>query len=88
MSNKTLLDFLPEIVERITEQVKADQIRWGDTWKHRPIEGQEDRTFARYDDYYDQFLFGGVPIPWEKIIGGAIVCMVREAHPEELEIDE
>jgi hypothetical protein len=88
MSDKTLIDFLPEIVKLIEKQLKEDQERWGDTWKHRPIEGQEARTFARLRDYYDQYLFAGISIPWEKVIGGAIICMVREMHPEELVEDE
>lgn len=85
MTNRTLVDFLPEIIEKVTAQLVDDQARWGDTWKRRPVEGQELRTQARYDDYFDQFKNTGQPVPWTKIIGGAIICMVREAHPEELE---
>jgi hypothetical protein len=78
----TLIDFLPETFEAVKEQLVEDEKRWGDTWMHRPREGQEDRTIARFRDYFDQWEKAGVPIPWEKIIGGAHICMVRENHPE------
>ena len=84
MSDKNLLDFLPETINKIEEQLKKDQERWGDTWKKRPLEGQEERVFQRFRDYLDQFRNAGTPIPWEKVIGEAHVCMVRMDHPEEM----
>ena len=78
---KTLLDYLPEIVSAITEQLKSDQSRWGDTWKARLRDGQEERVMARITDYFDQYRNAGTPIPWLKIIGESIICLVREAHP-------
>ena len=81
----TLLDFLPETVKSVEEQLEKDQERWGDTWKKRPREGQEDRIFARFRDYYDQWKNAGTPIPWVKVIGEAHIGLVRENHPEELE---
>lgn len=54
-------------------------------FKHRLADGQEDRAFSRFRDYYDQFKHAGMPIPWEKVIGEAHICMVRKDHPEELE---
>jgi hypothetical protein len=85
MSEKTLLDFWGETEEKMLKQLESDQKRWGDTWKKRSVEGQEERVFARFRDYYDQFANAGVPIPWEKIIGEVHICMTRVAHPEELE---
>jgi hypothetical protein len=79
-----LLDFLPETIKKLESQLIKDQERWGDTWKHRTREGQEERAFARFNDYYDQYINAGVPIPWLKIIGEAHIAMVREDHPEEL----
>ena len=78
---KTLLDYLPEIFALSTEQAKSDQTRWGDTWKQRPREGQEERVMARITDYFDQYRNAGTPIPWLKVIGEAIICLVREKHP-------
>jgi len=85
MSEKTLLDFLPETIAKLEIQLESDQQRWGDTWKTRTVKGQEQRCFARFRDYYDQFVMAGVPIPWLKIIGEAHIAMVREDHPEELD---
>lgn len=84
MIDKILLDFLPETVEAVTKQLITDQYRWGDTWKYRPVKDQEQRAFVRFRDYYDQWKFNGTPIPWEKIIGEAHICMTRQNHPEEL----
>lgn len=91
MSEKTLLDFLPEFTEALTKQLKSDQERWGDTWKHRPVkaeglwEAQEERGFNRFFDYYDQWKYGSTPVPWLKVAGEALIAWVRENHPEELE---
>jgi hypothetical protein len=46
-----LIDFLPETINKMEKQLSKDQERWGDTWKHRSREGQEDRAFARFNDY-------------------------------------
>jgi len=92
MNEKTLLDFLPEVTEMLEGQLEKDQERWGDTWKHRPVEAeglwepQETRAFNRFFDYYDQWKYGmNVPIPWLKIMGECVIAIVRENHPEELD---
>lgn len=85
MSDKNLLDFFSETVKAMEEQIEKDNARWGDTWKKRPREGQEERVYARFRDYYDQFINAGTPIPWLKVIGEAHIAIVRENHPEELE---
>jgi hypothetical protein len=84
MSEKTLVDFWAETNEKMQKQLASDQARWGDTWKKRPVKGQEERVFARLLDYRDQFINAGTPIPWEKVIGEAHICMTRTDHPEEL----
>lgn len=81
---KTLIDFLPETFEKVKKQLEKDQSRWGDTWKQRSRFGQEDRIFARYMDYYDQYRNAGVPIPWEKVIGEAHIALVREKLTDEV----
>jgi len=91
MTDKTLLDYLPETIEKLTEQMEKDQERWGDTWKHRPVkeneewDAQEERAFSRFIDYYSQWKYAGTPMPWLKIIGECHIAMTREAHPEELD---
>lgn len=42
---KDLIEYLPEFIEAFKSQLAEDKLRWGETYKHRPIEGQEDRTF-------------------------------------------
>lgn len=94
MSNKTLVDFLPEVFELVQKQLEEDQVRWRDTWKHRPIGDykglgdQVHRVMARYTDYFDQYRNAKVPMPWAKVIGEAVICIVRELHPEELEVKD
>jgi len=75
---ENLLDYMDDFVEALTAQLEKDEKRWGDTWKKRPIEGQEERTFARFHDYEDQFKEGGVPVNWLHVAGGAFICFVRE----------
>jgi hypothetical protein len=79
---KNLIDYLPEFTEALKEQIVSDQFRWGNTWKDRPIEGQEMRTKARFDDYFAQFEHTGTKIPWLKIVGGAFICWVREQNQQ------
>lgn len=74
-----------DIIDCFQDQLEADEKRWGDTWKKRPVEGQGARTQARLVDYMDQHYEGGQEIPWEKIAGGAIICLTRLEHPEYLE---
>lgn len=75
---KTLIQLLPAFVEALEEQLKSDEKRWGDTWMHRDREGQEERAFARFRDYWDMYERGDVPIPWLKIAGECLIAWVRE----------
>lgn len=77
-----VVDFLDEFITALRRQLKADAMRWGNTWFNRTKEGQEKRTRARYNDYFDRFEHGSVPVPWLKIVGGALICWIREQHPE------
>lgn len=80
-----LIDYLPKFIEALTKQLQQDHERWGDTWKQRPREGQEERAYARFDDYHDQFVNAGVPLPWLKIAGECLIGWVREnTDPETL----
>lgn len=75
-------DILPEFVEALEEQLKKDDTRWGDTWIHRTRKGQEERTQVAFMNYFDQYNIAGIPVPWLKIIGNALICWYREQHPE------
>lgn len=85
MANETLKSLLPETFEQLTAQLEEDGKRWGDTWRKRIKQGQEERIYAELNTYYDQFKNAGVPIPWLKIMGEAHIALVREQHPELLE---
>ena len=78
----TPTQFLPEIFTRVREQLEADQERWGNVWLERPFAGQAKRIWERYADYFDRHFSTFYPVPWTKIIGGAVICMIRELHPE------
>jgi hypothetical protein len=79
---KTLIDYLPKFVDALKIQLEDDEKRWKNTWTTRTIDGQEERIFAKYRDYYDQWKNAGVPIPWLKIAGEALIAWVRENNHE------
>lgn len=79
-----LQDFIADFTQALQEQLDADEKRWGDTWRHRPIEGQVDRMMARFKDYQDQHNYTSldIPMPWLKIAGEALIGWVRENNPD------
>lgn len=82
--SKSLLDLLPETADKLKAQLESDQERWGDTWRWRPREGQEERIFSDIQNYIDQYRHADTPVPWLKIMGLCHIALVRENHPEEL----
>lgn len=86
MYKNKLKDYLPQFFESIKVQLELDDARWGDTWKRRSRDGQELRVKARFDDYFDQFQNAGIPVPWMKIVGEALIAWVRDI--EALQTDE
>jgi len=75
-------DFLDEFMKAFKIQLENDDSRWGDTWLKRTRKGQEERTIKEFNDYFDKYLNVGTPIPWLKVIGNALICWIREQHPE------
>jgi hypothetical protein len=75
-----VIDYLPEFIEALKAQLEDDQKRWGDTWKQRPIEGQEDRIFEHIASYWDQYRNANVPVPWLKVAGLALIAWIRESE--------
>ena len=73
--------FIEKVVPAMLTQIESDDKRWGNEWQKRPREGQEERIFARFDEYYGNWK-QGEPIPWLKIIGLANIALARENHPE------
>jgi hypothetical protein len=80
--NEDLIAVLPETFEKVQYQLIADASRWGDTWKHRDIGGQDARIAEHIQDYLDQFRNARVPIPYLKIVGLCHIALTRQAHPE------
>lgn len=77
-------DYLPEFMEALKIQLESDKERWGDTWKKRPIEGQEDRTKQTFANYFDKFENAGKPINWLAVAGNALICWIREEEKRKL----
>jgi len=81
-------DYIEEFASALQAQLMNDAKRWGDTWRHRDVGGQNERIFAKIRDYSDQWRNVGVPVPWLKIAGLAMIAWIRETHPEALYDDE
>ena len=77
-----VIDYLPDAIPALIEQLKQDETRWHDTWLKRTRKGQEDRTYQDFARYYTEWLRDHKPIPWLKIIGDALICWIRDQHPE------
>jgi len=86
MEKSRIVDFVDEFAVALRQQLEEDEKRWGDTWLRRPRKGQEARTMhpemGCYKDYWDRFIHGSIPIPWLKVAGNALICWLREQHPE------
>ena len=78
MENKLVTEWLDPFMEALSDQLMDDFERWGNTWEHRPMDGQTERTQHTFDNYFDQALHGGVPVNWLKVAGNALICWVRE----------
>lgn len=73
-----LWDYMNEFSRALTEQLKEDDKRWGKTYQERPKEGQEQRIFDRLSSYWVDYKLKGIPIPWLKIAGLAMIAWLRE----------
>ena len=80
--NMKVIDFLFEFMDALALQLLEDEKKWGDTWLKRFPEGQEARIWEHIQTYFDQFFNAGVPIPWLKIAGLALIAWIRETNPE------
>lgn len=77
-----LIDLIPDFMIALEEQLKSDEKRHGEKWKELPREGQEDRIFERFHQYFWHFKTKGDPIPWLKIAGLALIGWTREKYAE------
>jgi len=75
-------DFLGEFSYALLAQLRSDDKRWGDTWLERQPTGQTERTEASINEYFREYYEEGKPVNWLKVAGQAMICWIREAHPE------
>lgn len=75
-------DFLLEFCNALHDQLEADETRWGSTWLERTRKGQEVRTDVTFSKYFEEYYMNGTPVPWLKVAGNAMICWIRENHPE------
>jgi len=82
-----LLKYLPEFIEDLESQLKADDKRWGKTWKKRDKEGQVERLKPWINDMCDRLEYGNLTttekqMEYLKLVGNAYINWVREKYPE------
>lgn len=81
-SKYRLTQYIFRFAEALFKQLESDQRRWGDEWRQRPKEGQEDRIYCRFEQYWVEYSRDQMPIPWLKIAGLAMIAWVRDNYPE------
>ena len=92
--NVQVVDYLDKFTVALREQLLSDVERWHDSWLCQP-NGQEKFVIWKFIQYYKKFRSGAgdesmpndVPMPWLKIAGYALICWIRENHPEILPKD-
>lgn len=77
-----LTDYLPIFLETFKERLKEDKKKWGNTWKHRSIKGQDERLRQELNAYWDQYDYGNQDLPYLKMIGNIFINWVREYEKE------
>ena len=81
-----VVDFIDEFIEKLREQLLSDAKRWGDAWLDKSdVEGQETGFLGKVVNYHKNFNNENIPMPWLKVTGYALICWIRENHPEILE---
>ena len=77
-----LVDELPNTFKDVEKQLRSDELRYGNTWKEHGLvfndQSQETRFFNKIREYEFNYIENGTPVPWDKIIGEAHICKVRE----------
>jgi len=76
-----VVDFLDELKQQLLD----DEERWGlHTWLCN-CDGQNKYHIVRFVTYYLESEKNGTLPPWLKVAGGALICWIKENHPEILE---
>jgi hypothetical protein len=81
LKNVNLIDELDSTFVDVALQLKEDEKRYGDTWKERGLvyngQSQEERFFAKMQEYITNYRENGTSINWLKVIGEAHIAHVR-----------
>lgn len=89
LKDVNLIDEIRQTAEDLEIQLWMDEKRYGDTWKERGLiyngMNQETRFFYKMQDYFQDFMNEGTPMPWSKILGEAHICLVRERKLKKVE---
>jgi len=82
LENVNLLTELEETFMEVKNQLRLDELRYGDTWKERGLnfngQSQEERFFLKMLEYITDYRKNGKSINWLKVIGEAHIALVRE----------
>jgi len=82
LENVNLLTELEETFMEVKNQLRLDELRYGDTWKERGLnfngQSQEERFFLKILEYISDYRQNKKPINWLKVIGEAHIALVRE----------
>lgn len=82
-----VVDYLDEFTVALKEQLLSDAKRWGDAWLDKDdVPGQETGVLGKITNYHNNFMKKNIPMPWLKVAGYALICWIRENHPEILEV--
>jgi len=82
LKNVNLIDELWETSQDVGDQLTMDEKRYGDTWKEKGLvyngQSQEERFFAKIQQYISDYRENGTSMPWLKVIGEAHIALVRK----------
>lgn len=76
------LSYLDEWSEEVQLQLESDAERHGSEYLECPRSGQTERIMRRFNDYLQDWLKFGEPVPWLKVAGLAFIAWLREKHPQ------
>jgi len=82
LKNINLIAELEDTFADVSDQLAMDGKRYDNTWKERGLvyngQSQEERFFAKMQEYIDDYRENGTSMPWLKIIGEAHIALVRK----------
>jgi hypothetical protein len=80
-ANPILTEYVFIFAYSLLRQLEGDYETYGDEWRRRTREGQEERIYERLESYWIAYNRSGQPIPWLKVAGLALIAWLRENYP-------